>query len=343
VNKIKILIADNSPVYRGMFQSAVEAIDKNVSVTCVSDGKEAVDIIVRKNPDIVIIDAEINDPGLIEILKFTGSNIPKAFVLVTARPSSTSAKVFMDALSAGASDSMTKPIYNSYNDNLEIIKTKISEIIDAQRTVGKTPIKTKTAKKTVSAKPFRPQLILIAASTGGPRALETVIPALRSEIPVPILIVQHMPPHFIETLTERLNSKSEIKVKVAENGEKIKGGTVYMAPGGVHMRLNADNEVYLDDSPPINGVRPAADALFDSVAEDFSGLRVLTIVLTGMGQDSMKGIIKLKEKKKCYCIAQSKNTCVVYGMPRAAVEEGLADKISDLDQIAAEIEGFNYL
>ena len=152
-----------------------------------------------------------------------------------------------------------------------------------------------------------------------------------------------MPPHFIETLAGRLNSKSTLPVKVAEDGEKIKGGIVYLAPGGVHMRLNSENELYLDDSPPLNGVRPAADALFESIAEDFAGIRVLTIVLTGMGHDSLRGLIKLKDKKRCYCIAQSEKTCVVYGMPRVVVEEGLVDKILDLEKIAAEIDSFNYI
>ena len=386
MDNIKVLVADGSPVYRKMFRSAIEEVDKNVSVTCVADGSEAADIIVRKNPDIVIVDVEIPEKDLFELLKLVMADAPDTFVLVTARPSSTSAKVFMEALSAGASDSLTKPIYDSYNDNLETIKIKIAEVIEIQKAgvtlnrkepvagkpesgeskTGKAQPGDKAAgdktsgykessvkpngstsktKKTTAAdaKPFRPQLILIAASTGGPRALETIIPLLRPDLPVPVLIVQHMPPHFIETLAERLDSKSKLKVKVADNGEKIHGRTVYLAPGGVHMRLSADNEVYLDDSPPINGVRPAADALFESIAEDFAGSRILAIILTGMGNDSMKGIRKLKDKKNCFCIAQSEKTCVVYGMPRTIVESDLADKVLDLESIVPEIESFKYI
>jgi len=354
MNNIKILIADSSPVYKKMFLKAIDEVDENVFVTCVANGKDAVDNIVRKSPGIVIVDAEIQGVPLSEILKFVTHDAPKTFVLVTARPSSTSAKIFMEALAAGASDSMTKPIYDSYEENLETIKIKLSEIIEIQRAsletgdsvkraVERSPASNAKEKKTPSAKSFRPQIVLIAVSTGGPRALETIIPALRPDIPVPILVVQHMPPHFIETLAERLDSKSKLKVRVAVNGEKIAGKTVYLAPGGIHMRLSADSEVYFDDSPPINGVRPAADALFESIAEDFSGLRILTIVLTGMGQDSVRGLVKLKDKKMCYCLAQSEKTCVVYGMPRAVIEEGLADKVLDLENIAPEINGFNYI
>jgi len=343
-----------------MFKSAVEEIDKSVCVTCVDDGKAAADVIIRNNLDIMVVDAEIKETGLVELIKLVIKNAPKTFILVTSRPSSTSAKIFMEALAIGASDSMTKPIYDSYNENYETVKTRMSDIIGALRektldsdnekqNTDNENIKSKSssvsakAKKTVSHKNFRPQIILFAVSTGGPRALETIISELRTDIPVPILIVQHMPPHFIETLAGRLNSKTKLKIKVAENGEKLSGETIYLAPGGVHMRLNSDNEVYLDDSPPLNGVRPAADALFESVAEDFAGNRVLIIILTGMGQDSLRGLIRLKDKKKCFSIAQSEKTCVVYGMPRAVIEEGLVDKILDLDKIASEINGFNYI
>jgi len=374
---IKIIIADSSPVYKKMFKSAIDEIDNTAIVTCVDDGKGATEAIARMTPDIVIVDAEIKGTGLIELVKLIVRDTPKTFILVTSRPSSTIAKTFMEALAIGASDSMTKPIYDSYNENFETVKNRVSDIIDVlqdhkNRTynpinnsftsngvnvddvsnerlnVGGKSKKTKEsasskAKKTTSTKTFRPQLILFAVSTGGPRALETIIPALRPDISVPILIVQHMPPHFIDTLAGRLSSKSKLKVKVAEDGEKAIGGTVYFAPGGVHMRLNNNNELYLDDSPPINGVRPAADALFESVAEDFAGMRILTVILTGMGHDSLRGLIRLKDMKNCRSIAQSEKTCVVYGMPRAVVEEGLVDKILDLDEIAAEINGFNYI
>jgi len=360
MENIKILIADSSPVYTKMFCRAIEEVDENVSVTCVSSGEEAADSIISGNPDIFIADAEIKDTGLHELVTLVIKKTPKTFILVTSRPSSKSAKIFMEALSAGASDSMTKPIYNSYNENFEAVKSKISDIIGILRAIGTEKprsddaagsdadsdekLNTSSTKvKITASRFFRPQIILIAVSTGGPRALETIIPALRPDISVPILIVQHMPPHFIETLAGRLNSKSGLRVKVAEDGEEIKGETVYLAPGGVHMRLNADNELYLDDSPPINGVRPAADALFESVAEDFTGSRVLAVVLTGMGQDSLRGLIKLKDKKRCYCLAQSEKTCVVYGMPRAVIEEGLANKILDLDEMAPEINRFSYL
>ena len=353
MDNLRILIADSSPVYKKMFTGAVKEADNNAEVVYVDDGIKAKTMILRKLFDIIIIDVEIRGLELPDFLKYLTKEAPKTFVLVTARPSSTSAKIFMEAMSIGASDSMTKPIYDSYNENFDIIKHRMADVITMLRTEGKpkkikpVPVSSKAkappSEKPASTKQFRPQIILIAVSTGGPRALETIIPFLRVNLPVPVLIVQHMPSHFIEKLAQRLDAQSLLTVKVAEDGEKVKGGTVYLAPGGVHMRLNADDEIYLDDSPPINGVRPAADALFESIAEDFSGSRVLAVVLTGMGQDSHRGLAVLKDKKRCLCIAQSEKTCVVFGMPRAVIEADLADKILDLDDIASEIEGFNYI
>ena len=184
---------------------------------------------------------------------------------------------------------------------------------------------------------FQPGIVLFAASTGGPIALESIIPKLIRDFPVPVLVVQHMLRQFTEALANNLNQKSMLKVKVAENRETVEAGTVYIAPGGKHMKLNSKNRIYFDESPPINGVRPAADILFESIAESFTGQGVLVVILTGMGRDGEKGLARLKEKQDCICIAQSEETCVVYGMPRAAVESGYADMVLDLDKIPHEI------
>lgn len=184
-------------------------------------------------------------------------------------------------------------------------------------------------------------IVLIAASIGGPAALENILPKLKKDFPAPILIVQHMPAHFSEILAGTLGHKSELRVKVAENTETVEKGTVYIAPGGVHMKLDRKNRIYLDGSPPVNGICPAADALFASVADCFSGAGVLAVILTGMGNDGVKGLAELKKKQTCFCLAQSEKTCVVYGMPCAAAESGLADMILDLDEIPFAMQNFS--
>ena len=184
---------------------------------------------------------------------------------------------------------------------------------------------------------FKAELVLIAASTGGPPALEYILAFLTPDITAPIIIVQHIPQYFIEMLVLNFGAKSSLKVKVAELGEVPAPATVYIAPGGVHLGIDKSNRFIVDDSPPIHGIRPAADRLFESVADNFMGRRVLAIVLTGMGSDGKKGLMHLKSKKDCYAIAQSESTCVVYGMPKVVVDAGMADKICELDFIPNEI------
>ncbi|MCL2805811.1 MAG: CheB methylesterase domain-containing protein [Treponema sp.] len=341
MEKIRVLIADKSSVYTKMFTRAVTEADKNISVSCVSDGDEVLGLINNKNYNIIVIDAEISDPGLTEIINIVLMKNPLAYILAIARPSAANSDLFQDVLSKGATECMTKPIYDSYADNLDIIKQKMNYLIT------KTMQKNREENEIIPKKPpvkniICPEIVLIAASTGGPLALNRILSNLRSDFPLPILIVQHIPSYFTETLAVHLDNKSGLKVKIAQDRETVKAGNVYLAPGGMHMKLNSKNNIKLDDSPPIGGLRPAADVLFESVAKSFSGRGVLAVILTGMGSDGRKGLLSLKAKRDCYCIAQSEETCVVYGMPRCAVESGLADKILDLDKIYREIESICY-
>ena len=343
--ELRILVIDGSAMYRKMFAQASAELKENAAVTSVTTGEEASSIIRRNNYDIVVIDAETQ--RLDKLLAEIALELPKAFVLLTARPSKTNDAICSKALDRGASDCLVKPIYSSYNENFDVIKQKMTGIFEAvhlrremkPEPTGRDIEKIEKAKKRSS---FRPEIVLIAASTGGPLALDKILSNLNGAFPVPIIIVQHMLMHFTNNLAQNLNIKSQLRIKIAENEEYFEAGTVYIAPGGTHIRVDAENKFRLDDSPPINGVRPAADVLFKSVAESFAGTGVLTVILTGMGRDGEKGLAVLKEKKDCFCVAQSEETCVVYGMPRVAIESGLADKVLDLDEIPFELESFDY-
>jgi len=342
MEELKVLVADSSPVYRKMFTRAVTEVNNSSKVTCVASGDEARNKILNHEYDIIVIDAEIPGLCLLELLKGTMLETSMAFMLVTISPSLAKDKELMETLSEGAVACMDKPIYESYDKNLKKIKNKIVEILDVLRDSRNEDSRQTGASEAEinedSAKDFNFEIILIASSTGGPNALKRLISGLRGDLPVPILIVQHIPEYFTELLASDINNISKLSVKVAEDGEKLKAGVVYLAPGGTHTKIGRKNRIVLEDSPPINGVRPSADALFKSVANDFHGDRVLTVVLTGMGRDSQEGVAQLKEKKECYCLTQSEKTSVVYGMPRAIVESGLADKIVDLDEMTAEVE-----
>jgi two-component system chemotaxis response regulator CheB len=352
---MKILIADGSVVYKKMFVQAAAEAGRGIDVTCAASGAEAREIISRRNFDVVAIDVEISPPGILELLGDIKWKSPKTLVLATTRPSKGGSELCAEALARGAFDFMTKPIYSSYEENVELIKKRLTDISDVLRESGKAhpapPTDGQASRQAdvqasiaadEKARGFKPGLVAIAASTGGPLALESIFANLRGDFPVPILIVQHIPQYFTETLAGHLDQKSALKVRVADKGDHIKAGTVYIAPGGKHMRLTSRGKIYFDDAPPRNGIRPAADALFESVAEDYRGDGILAVALTGMGHDGEKGVAAMKKKKDCFCIAQSERTCIVYGMPRAVTDNGLADRILDLKDIPPTLESLAF-
>ncbi len=184
------------------------------------------------------------------------------------------------------------------------------------------------------------KLVIIASSTGGPKALHQVIPKLPKRLDAPVVIVQHMPKGFTATLAERLNDTSEITVSEAVDGEVLEKGHVYLAKGGTHLVLAKDMDgkivMHEDFSEPVNGLRPCADITFSSVAA-LKVEKIISVVLTGMGSDGYDGIHNLRQQQKIYTIAQHKDTCVVYGMPKAIVEHGIADVVLPLHEIGSEI------
>lgn len=183
-------------------------------------------------------------------------------------------------------------------------------------------------------------IIALACSTGGPQALHTLLPMLPEHLGVPMVVLQHMPAGFTHSLAERVDNMSKIKVKEATNGELLLPDVVYIAQGGKHFEVDTDrsgnliSKVY--DGPPINNLRPNADVMYKSLI-DTNIDKVICVVLTGMGSDGAKGIEALKEKKEIYCITQNEETCVVYGMPRAAELNGLSDASVPLNKIAQTI------
>jgi two-component system, chemotaxis family, protein-glutamate methylesterase/glutaminase len=184
----------------------------------------------------------------------------------------------------------------------------------------------------------RPKALAIGVSTGGPTALGAVLPQLPESFPLPVLVVQHMPPLFTRFLAERLDATCSLSVTEAANGMQIAPGTIFIAPGDFHMKVaTAGNgvSIHLDQSPPLNSCRPAVDALLGSLAEIYGGA-ILTVILTGMGQDGLRGVEVLK-KKGATVLAQDEASSVVWGMPGAVVNAGLADRVLPLDQVIPEV------
>ena len=185
-------------------------------------------------------------------------------------------------------------------------------------------------------------IVAIGTSTGGPKALHKLLVGIPKDLQATYVIVQHMPAGFTKTLAERINASADIEVKEAEEGDVLQRGTAYIAPGGYHMTIENSNRptVRLSALPPVKGHRPSVNMMLDSLSKMDTPKKILGVIMTGMGSDGQEGLSTLKEKYNISIIAQDEASCVVYGMPRAVVEAGIANKIVPLDEIANEIIRF---
>mgnify|MGYP002626660219 CR=1 FL=1 len=211
---------------------------------------------------------------------------------------------------------------------------------ELSKPLSKVTIPLKDIKKLSSSVIGGYDLVAVASSTGGPQALRTCLPMLPKRLGVPVVVVQHMPKGFTASLAERIDEVSNVRVKEAEEGEVLEKDTVYIAPGGWHLEVRDKSggkmTNHLSDAPPIGNLRPCADVMFHSIAR-LSAKRVLCVVLTGMGSDGTEGISYLGAYKEIYCITQSADTCVVYGMPKAADQAGLSCESAPITEIANAI------
>jgi two-component system chemotaxis response regulator CheB len=334
-----VLVAEASPLYRGLFTQAAKH-EPGTEVVFANSRDELLQMIRHGAFDAVVIDSEIICPDAADILAEIARLQPRAATLLTTRPSGRD-KALQEEISAnGKTECLVKLIYGSYSENLENVRQKLAEtlLLAREKKRGKEPAGPVQAK----GRAKRKRLVLVAASTGGQQALEAVLPDIPEDFPAPILIVLHMPAHSTEIVAASLNRKAALLVKVAKDCERVEPGAVYVAPGGLHMALSSKGNILLEDSEPINGLKPCADALFTSAAYSGAWPEVLAVILTGMGKDGTKGLAELKRRLNCRCIAQSERTCTVYGMPKAAVDAGLADRILDLGDIANSVNTFGF-
>ena len=275
----------------------------------------------------------------------------KAKVLMASTVTMEGAKVTMDALELGALDFIHKPDW-AYRCKSDEFVDSFLNLLDAvcKAKLVETSVRTKkevdTSRETIekivrrnSQKITGKRIIALACSTGGPRALQSVIPNLPEDMKAPMVLVQHMPVGFTESLAARLNHLSKVKVVEAAEGDVLEDGCVYVAKSGYHMNLvtkGAVTSVHYTEEPTREGVRPCANYMYESLADSLYD-EVVCVVLTGMGADGTEGIAHLKEKKKTFVITQDGDTCVVNGMPKSVVKAGLSDEAVPLSLIAQEI------
>lgn len=348
VNMVKVLIVDDSAFMRNALSSMLSSDPEIQIVGKARDGIEAIEMVEKLRPDIVTMDVEMPRMDGITALKNIMEKNPVPVIMVSSLTTE-GAKVTLDALDIGAVDFIPKNL-----SDLSVNIVKIKEIlIEKIKHIAKKRI-VKKQKSSVRVQrveiprsmPVRTtgerriNLISIGTSTGGPKALQEILPKLPKDFPAPIVVAQHMPPNFTKPFAERLNQLSQITVKEAEEGEPLKNGVAYIAPGGGHMRVvrksGIDTNIHISSAVEEDFIyKPSVDALMLSVAEFFPG-RALGVILTGMGNDGLRGLTALK-KTGGRVFAQNEETCVIYGMPKAVIDAGIADKILPLEEIAGEI------
>jgi two-component system chemotaxis response regulator CheB len=344
--KIKVFIVEDSILMQKIIVDILSGDPDIAIVGTAKFGKDALENIPKLKPDIVTLDLNLPDIDGLQVLRKLMVVFPVRVIMFSAYTQK-GAEITMKALELGALDFIPKPSgetsLNLYNFKDEIIsKIKMAATIDLSKRVF--PKETLLSSKETAIK----NIIIIGASTGGPKAIIDLMTGMPKDINGAILIVQHMPSGFTRSFAERISWHAGIKTKEAEDGDQLINGAAYIAPSGYHMVLEKSAHVKkgyllrLDETPLVNYVRPAVDVTLFSAAETFEGGVMLGVILTGMGKDGLEGVKKIKDKGG-KVIAQDEASCIVYGMPRAIVSEGLADDVLPLNKIAKKIvEYINY-
>src|SRR5579872_132697 len=337
----RVLIVDDSAVVRKILCDALASSTEIQVAGTASNGAIALSKIPQLNPDVVTLDIEM--PGLdgIETLREIRRLYSKLPVIMFSTLTERGAAVTLEALSLGASDYMTKPSNgHSLAGTMEQVR---AELITKIVSLSKRDRATAMRAVTTVARPRRSagqrvEILAIGTSTGGPNALAEVIPRLPEKFPVPVVVVQHMPPLFTALLAERLDSQSPLRVREAKEGSSLEAGEVWIARGDYHMtvvRAGTKPILRLNQDSPENSCRPAVDVLFRSVAQAY-GPNVLAVVMTGMGSDGARGAAHIREGGG-EVVVQDEASSVVWGMPGAVVSAGAADKICPLSEISHEV------
>ena len=369
---IRIMVVDDAVVVRGLVSRWIEEEPGLEVVASLRTGRQAVDQLERTNPDVVILDVEMPDLDGLSALPLLLEKKRDLIVIMASTLTRRNAEVSLKALSYGAADYIPKPETNREvttsasfrRDLIEKIRTlgarrRPSQGVPARKPAEPLPrftVEGRGSAERASAEPLplaapqpglrlrpfspvMPRVLLLGSSTGGPQALTAVMSRLPSVIDrVPVLITQHMPPTFTTILAEHLARASGRTAHEPTDGEPIVPGTIYLAPGGRHMRVakrQGNPVITLDDGPPINFCRPAVDPMFQSAA-DFWGNAILAVILTGMGHDGTRGAGDIVAQGGSI-IAQDEASSVVWGMPGSAANAGVCSAVLPIDQIAPKI------
>ncbi len=336
--RIKVLVVDDSSFFR---KRIIQSLRNDAQIEVIAEaenGQDAVNKVKQLAPDVVTMDIEMPVMDGITAVKKIMSASPLP-ILMFSSLTKAGASATLEALNAGAADFLTKEL-NDYSDNED---DSISKLCERVRALGKhnhkvAKLEAEEISNNIKILTNDFSLAVIGASTGGPAALEKVLKTLPADFPVPLILVQHMPATFTEAFADRLNELCDIEVKEASDGDELKAGTVYVAPGGRQTYVReSGRSSYLNigDAPAQIYYKPSVDITFNSIANKFRG-KTLAIVMTGMGSDGCAGALQLKQKGATVW-AQNEASCVVYGMPMAVINAKLADNILSMDEIGRKL------
>jgi two-component system chemotaxis response regulator CheB len=339
-----VLVVDDSAFMRRVIGEIIEGSREFRVVGTARNGHDALQKIHALGPDIVTLDVEMPELDGLQTLGYIMSETPRAVVMLSAAVTQGGVDLTLRCLELGAVDFVRKPTGASSHDLSSVATTLINALRAAtQVNLGGVQLLARprfvTIAPAVRSRADATVAVAIASSTGGPRALAEVIPGLPADLHAAVLVVQHMPPGFTRSLANRIDGMSELRVTEAEHGEPVVVNRVYLAPGGLHMRVVGNGpgawSIALDEGPAIHGVRPSADRLFESVAEQF-GRSSIGVVLTGMGKDGAEGLKAIRGAGGAG-IVQDRATSTIYGMPQAALTRAGAERVVGLPDVAANI------
>lgn len=338
----RVLVVDDSAFMRRLTSQIVEGSGEFTVVGTARHGYDALKQVHALEPDIVTLDVDMPELDGLSALGYIMSEMPRPVVMLSAGTTSSGHEATFRALELGAVDFVLKP---SGSISLDLVRIT-DRILGALRAAAAAnPAGLKMLPRSVPvAAPDVPglsratQAVVMASSTGGPRALAAIMPQLSRSLSAAVLIVQHMPAGFTKSMARRLDAVCPLRIDEAEDGESVVGGRVYVAPGGVHMTVKDEGAgpfIAFDRSPPVWGVRPAADMLFRSAADVF-GRSTVAVVLTGMGRDGAAGARVIREAGG-RAIIQDRETATIFGMPQAALQVAGADRVAPLSGIGPAI------
>lgn len=342
--KLRALIVDDAVVMRRLLAESLGRDPEIEVVGLAANGHIALAMIQQVNPDVITLDIEMPELDGLATLREIRKSHPKLPVIMFSTLTERGGLQTLEALAAGATDYVTKPAnVGSIAASVERLDQELIPKIKTHCRRLPLPAPTRTPAPPVTVAPPPPatlpvELVAIGTSTGGPNALAAIFAALATPLPVPVVIVQHMPMVFTRLLAERLDKLGALRCCEGAEGQQLEAGCAYIAPGGRHMTIQRQGvglRLHLNDGPPENSCRPAVDVLFRSAATA-TGRQTLGVILTGMGQDGLHGCRTLREQH-AQILAQDQASSVVWGMPGYVVEAGLADRVLPLPQVAAEI------